>query len=268
MFRRHCGSGLRLGLERLRSREQTDLVQLLSRVDVLLYISVSALLIFKSNQRMSSDGYFDGEDFDADALAQLDAIEAAHFSPTKHMSDSPNNRRRPPPPPRTEDDPFDDFSFNANESDLRKLDEFIKESYETPVAGPSNPFARTSSTSMVQTTLFGGVASQKPSTNVHKSRADMQRTTSTQRNLFGRQPLKTKKWDQTAFSKSGVRPPKSKDKGKGRADDEGQEEPIEFEQFPAPFVSGKSMNLIREDIPESIFFNLQSGMCISSSSEV
>lgn len=210
---------------------------------------------------MSSDGYFDGEDdFDADALAQLDAIEAVHFSPTKHTHtpDSHNNRRGPPPPP-TEEDPFDEFSFNANESDLRKLDEFIKESYESnqaPVAGPSRPFARTSSTSMVQTTLFGGIASEKPSTNVHKPRADMQRTTSTQRNVFGHQPAKTKKWDQTAFSKTGVRPPKSKDKGKARADDEAEEEPVEFEQFPAPFVSRKSLNFVREDIPEFILFTV------------
>jgi ATP-dependent DNA helicase MPH1 len=203
-------------------------------------------------QRMSSDGYFDGEDeFDADALAQIDAIEAVHLSPKKHTDDScpvhANNRSRPP----MKEDSFDDISFNANESELRRLDAFIKESYEgkpPPVAGPSRTFARTSSNNMVQTTLFGGVAGQQPTSSANKARPDIQRTT-TQRNVFGQQARKTKKWDQTAFAKSGIRPPKSKDKGKARADDEDEveDEPLEFEQFPAPFVSRTSLNVFRED---------------------
>jgi ATP-dependent DNA helicase MPH1 len=183
---------------------------------------------------MSSDGYFDGEDdFDADALAQIEAIEAGHFSLKEDSSNDANTW------PSTKD-------FNVNESGLRKPGAFIKESYEgnpAPTAGPSRTFARTSSSNMVQTTLFGGVAGQQPVSNANKARPEMQRTT-TQRNVFGQQARKTKKWDQTAFAKSGVRPPKSKDKGKGRAEDEDElgDEPLEFEQFPAPFVSRTSLD--------------------------
>jgi ATP-dependent DNA helicase MPH1 len=189
---------------------------------------------------MSSDGYFDGEDdFDESALAQIDAIEAAQLSPTRHTADSSNRPRLP-----SKDD---SISFNVNESESRKLGGIINELYTGntgAVAGPSRTFARTSSTNMVQTTLFGGV---QPSNNANKPRHDMQRTASTQRNIFGRQARKTKKWDQTAFAKSGTRPPKSKDKGKGRADDEDvEDEPVEFEQFPAPFVSRTSVTIVCE----------------------
>jgi len=235
-----------------------------SRVFKLQFVSALSLI---SVQHMSSDGYFDGEDdFDADALAQIDAIEAVHFSPKKHTDDpTSSNRSRPS---RTEDS-FDDISFNVDESQLRKLDEFIKESYEgnpAPVAGPSRTFARTSSNNMVQTTLFGGVAGHKPvsnANNANKARPDTQRATTTQRNIFGQQARKTKKWDQTAFAKSGVRPPKSNDKGKGPADDgdELEDEPIEFEQFPAPFVSRMSLNFVREDTLGLMFSSTHSRVC-------
>jgi len=211
---------------------------------------------------MSSDGYFDGEDdFDADALAQIDAIEAVHFSPKKHNDDRTsihvNNRSKL----SGKEDSFDDISFNVDESQLRKLDAFIKESYEgntAPVSGPSRTFTRTSSNNMVQTTLFGGVAGQKPVSNANKARSDTQRTTSTQRNIFGQQARKTKKWDQTAFAKSGVRPPKSNDKGKG---DELEDEPIEFEQFPAPFISRMSLKFVREDSFGLISSSIHSRVC-------
>jgi ATP-dependent DNA helicase MPH1 len=69
----------------------------------------------------------------------------------------------------------------------------------------------------------------------------MKRTKSTQRSPFGRQPSKTKRWDHTAFSKSGLRKGKAKEKRKANDGDERDEadEAIEFEQFPAPFVSGQ-----------------------------
>jgi ATP-dependent DNA helicase MPH1 len=112
---------------------------------------------------------------------------------------------------------------------------------------------------MVQTTLFGGVAGQQLSSNANKPRSDMQRTTSTQRNIFGQQPRKTKQWDQTAFAKSGVRPPKSKDKGKG-GPDEDEDEPVEFEQFPAPFVSRTSYSHVCESHLDS--FLILSWVCV------
>ena len=213
---------------------------------------------------MSSDGYFDGEDdFDADALAQIDAIEAVHFSPKKHTGPNSSTNGRSTPP--TNEDSFDDISFNVNESELRKLDAFIKESYEgkpAPVANPSRTFARSSSNNMVQTTLFGGVADQQPASNTNKARPDLHRTTTTQRNLFGQQARKTKKWDQTVFAKSGIRPPKSKGKGPVDDEDELEDEPLEFEQFPAPFVSRMSLSLVREDRFGFMFSSTHSRVCI------
>ena len=190
---------------------------------------------------MSSDGYFDGiDDIDSEALAEIDAIEAAHALPSKQTIQPLTNtdpKKRPPPPAK--DDSFDDISFNLDESDLRKLDEFIKDdpNRAAPVAG-QRKFTRIPSSNMVQTTLFGSVAGQQ-SSSTNKPRSQIQRTTSTQRNPFGQQARKTKKWDQTAFAKTGFKQAKTKDKGKQKADDDEQleEEPVEFEQFPAPFVS-------------------------------
>ena len=71
-------------------------------------------------------------------------------------------------------------------------------------------------------------AKKLPSTN-----SKIERTKSTPRNPFGQQGPKTKKWDQTAFAKSGG----SKGKGKAKArqaDDEDAEDAMEFEQFPNP----------------------------------
>lgn len=190
-------------------------------------VNLSKFLVSVSCRLMSSDGYFDGEDdFDADALAQIDVIEAAlkhSDSSTVHVNDKP----RPP----TEEISFDDF-FNVKKADSKRLEPFIKEANPAAVAGPSRTFSRISS-NKVQTTLFGGVAGPQPSSN---GRPDMQRIASTPKNTFGQQARKTKKWDQTAFAKSGVR---KLSKGKGRADDESEleDEPLEFEQFPAPFVS-------------------------------
>ncbi|KAJ7492863.1 hypothetical protein FB451DRAFT_1219867 [Mycena latifolia] len=169
---------------------------------------------------MSSDGYFDEDDLDDAALEQLDAIEAVHSRP---------------PPPREASLDVDDFTFgDIDERELERLDTFIEDTYQgraQPVAGPS----RTASHGTLQTTLFGEVL---PPEAPKAPRAQMQRTKSAPRNPFGQQAPKTKKWDHTAFAKSGLKRGKSKGKGKAAYnDEEEEEEPVEFEQFPAPFVS-------------------------------
>lgn len=188
----------------------------------------------------SDDGYFEAvDDLDESALQQLDAIEAAHFSPSK-----PAIAPAPRPPLRRDSSSYD-LSFNVDEAELAKLDSFIADAYDgksKPVAGPSN-IPRTSSNNMVQTTLFGDVLPPPPSSSSNnKPISQLERTKSASRNLFGQQAPKTKTWDQTAFAKSGIRKPKTKGKGKGKAGYDGDEEEgeeVEFEQFPAPFVSGK-----------------------------
>ncbi|KAJ6627172.1 hypothetical protein B0H10DRAFT_1780302 [Mycena sp. CBHHK59/15] len=171
---------------------------------------------------MSSDGYFDDDDLNDAAFEELDAIEASH---------------KPHELPQEPSFDSDDYTFGEiDERELERLDAFIEDSYQgkaQPVAGPS----RTSSHGSLQMTLFGDIL--PPSAPKGPARTQIQRTKSTPRNPFGQQAPKTKKWDHTAFSKSGVKRGKSKGKGKAMYDDNNneEEEDVEFEQFPAPFVS-------------------------------
>jgi len=195
---------------------------------------------------MSSDGYFDDDDFDISALKQIDAIEAAHLSPKKQAPPVPRNipassaAQSKGRQPLADDDSFYDLSFEADETELAKLDVFIKDAYAgkaPPVAGPSK-ISRTSSSNKLQTTLFGDILPPSaPSTTNSKPKSQIERTKSSARSLFGQQAPKTKTWDQTAFAKTGIRKslPNAKCKGKGKANDDDEEE-VEFEQFPAPFV--------------------------------
>lgn len=173
---------------------------------------------------MSSDGYFDDE-MDSAFLIEVDAIEAAHSAP------------RPTIPPPTNinvlDDSDDDFgmSMDFDDAELQKLDVFIEDSLNgkaAPVPGPSN---------LKQMTLWGQ-APPAPSITKPLSKS-LSRTAATP---FGKPSRKTKEWDRTAFAKSGWKKPKDKGKGKAIGDEEeevGEEEEVEFEQFPAPFVSSK-----------------------------
>jgi ATP-dependent DNA helicase MPH1 len=184
---------------------------------------------------MSSDGYFDGnDDFDEEALGQLDAIAAAHFSPPKKLHPIPFPASTPP---LSAQDSFYDLSLDVDENELAQLDNFIQDAYQgraqpVAVAGPSQ-FSRSTSSNKLQTTLFGDVIQPVASSTSNKG-STMERTKSVPRNPFGQRVPKTKKWDQTAFAKSG--PSKGKGKGKARQadDDEDGEDPMEFEQFPNP----------------------------------
>jgi ATP-dependent DNA helicase MPH1 len=127
-----------------------------------------------------------------------------------------------------------DLTFDIDDEELQRLDEFIEDTYQgkaQPVAGPS----RRTAIATHQTTLFGDVLPSE--SNSAKPRSQIKRTKSTPRNPFGQQAPKTKQWDQTAFAKTGLQRGKSKGKGKARLDDDDEEELVEFEQFPAPFVS-------------------------------
>jgi ATP-dependent DNA helicase MPH1 len=187
---------------------------------------------------MSSDGYFDGDELDSAALLELDAIEAALLSPASHEAPRVQPKK---PATLSKEDSFYDLTFDIDENDLLRLDNFIEDTYQgktLPVAGPSNLF-KTTSKGTIQMTLFGDTL--PPQASSGKPRPPIQRTKSTPRNPFGQQAQKTKQWDQTAFAKTGLKRGKSKGKGKASFDEgeDVEEEEVEFEQFPAPFVSSE-----------------------------
>ncbi|KAG1825591.1 uncharacterized protein BJ212DRAFT_1443684 [Suillus subaureus] len=191
---------------------------------------------------MSSSDYGFDDELDSAVLNELDIIEAAHRSPLR-------NPPKPPPPapkapePLDEGDSFFDLSLEIDDTELQRLDTFIDAVYKGnahPVAGPSNHARPPSSKNTVQRTLFGDVA--QPTSSSRQSptkRSSLQRTKSSPRKPFGQQAPQTKQWDHTVFAKSGWKKPKAV-KGKGRDDGDDDEENVEFEQFPAPFVSGMS----------------------------
>jgi ATP-dependent DNA helicase MPH1 len=177
---------------------------------------------------MSDDDFFDDDmELDEDALKQLDDIEKKAFSPPKKVS----------PADEVIDLSFDDFTFDVDEEELQKLDKIIENKIQYQMrshngAGPSRSGG-------IQTTLDGGVYA--PSTSTLKPRAPIQRNRSSSNQVFGKKPQKVKQWDHTEFAKSGLkRRQKQKDKEKAAhaGDDEFDEMDIEFEQFPAPFISG------------------------------
>lgn len=205
---------------------------------------------------MDSDDYFD-EELDSAIIHEFDAIEAAHTSPQKSYRTTTAKLAVPatrPSPSRSvieilDSDPFDAFDFDV--ADLHDIQENQHDDPRPtpgqPVAGPSKaPFRRTASKATLQTTLFGDVIPADPSKgkgSKPQSKGPMERSTSS-RNLFGEHTRKTKHWDHTAFSKTGYKQTaadRAKRKGKNRIsfddeDDESEEEVVEFEQFPAPFV--------------------------------
>ncbi|KXN84777.1 ATP-dependent DNA helicase mfh1 [Leucoagaricus sp. SymC.cos] len=185
---------------------------------------------------MSSDGFFD-DDFDSAALTQLDAIEAAYTTSTQatvsNQAVASTSRtaqaisKHRPLNSAPSEDSYYDLTLDLDDEDFEKLDNMIRDSYAGKTKMPVGPTR--------QTTLFGDVLRDKAPTNKpsSSSRQPMQRTTSKTRNPFGSKPKKTKVWDQTAFARSGQG---KKGKGKDVGDQE-EEGFVEFEQFPAPFVS-------------------------------
>ncbi|KAH7883909.1 P-loop containing nucleoside triphosphate hydrolase protein [Phlebopus sp. FC_14] len=195
---------------------------------------------------MSSDDYFD-DDLDSGILNQLDVIEAAYRPLAKPTPNRESSPKPVPPKPAVEldaDDSFVDFTLDIDEAELQRLDSFIDAAYQgkaAPVTGPSKQ-PRSTSKNSLQTTLFGDIVhlTQSNQKTPPLSRGPMQRTKSN-RSPFGQQAPQTKQWDHTTFAKSGWRKTKShKVHGKENAgyDEEGEneDEEVEFEQFPAPFV--------------------------------
>ncbi|KAK7694443.1 hypothetical protein QCA50_001629 [Cerrena zonata] len=198
---------------------------------------------------MSSDGYFE-DDLDSAFLEQVDAIEAAHVGSQRPPSAASSStlvsapKLKQPPPKYKEvieiddddDDAFEDSyaAFDIDEEQLKHFDEVCNVQTSTPV--PKKPVSRWNSKGTVQTTLFGDIAVQNAPTSKGNG-SSAQRTASSSRIPIGR-PKRTKQWDRTAFAKTGWKKPKGKAKTSFGEDEEEEEweEPVEFEQFPAPEV--------------------------------
>ena len=236
--------------------------------------------------RMSSDDDFDDSEWlDPAFLAELDVIEAAHtqqtsstcapipstpsstsFTPPtllpfsitstskRHTSafealPSQPNKLAPVPIDVDSDESYDMFFDKIDANELARLDKDVEEAYNHDFTIPCrNTTSGTAATR--QLTLFGDVLpppAHKLPCLPHQQQQGEFKPPHSPRNPFGQKARKTKKWDHTAFAKSGWRSGKNiKEKGKAKAvysdvdageDDQSNEE---FEQFPAP-------------IPESAF---------------
>ena len=195
---------------------------------------------------MNSDDFFD--DFDAAALEEIDALEAAATFPADGLNPQTISDDRQNP---TAEDSFD-LSFDFDDSELQRLDPVVTNRQ----AGPSRRPRQT-----IQTTLDGGFVTS-PQTRP-SSRSQIQRAKSSSNNLFKQKAMQTKKWDHTTFSKTGLRPAKkAQAKGKGKAIDTdgwgGEQPEYEFvdqssSQLPAPFVPSESTLVINVDMHLTTF---------------
>jgi ATP-dependent DNA helicase MPH1 len=168
------------------------------------------------------DEYFDK--IDDDVLAQVDALEAIG-----NLGQSPNKpsaifTKKPSKSasistPGDSDSAFFDLTLDGD--DMEELEEAaVRQLNAQP--GPSRQGASR------QIDLHGNtLPPQSP-------RKQLQH-----RPVFGQKMKKTKVWDQTAFAKTGWRstkPVKGR-KGKGKADeDDGDEECVDLDDVPAPFM--------------------------------
>ncbi|KAK0505906.1 hypothetical protein EDD18DRAFT_10351 [Armillaria luteobubalina] len=194
---------------------------------------------------MSSDGFFDDDDINDALLEEVNAIEAAHFSPPKAA--------RPVVPLTVDEDDSFDLTFDFDEEDLKKVDRAVIESYQSQSSVMTST-RKSSSSSHLQTTLFGEILPSSASSS--KPKTAPQKVQSASKNPFGQQAPKTKHWDHTEFAKSGLKSNRNKDKGKTKAsfdfpEDEGFDESLEFEQFPAPFISGPPPMKLSPDLLEA-----------------
>lgn len=179
---------------------------------------------------------------------------SASGRPGPAPSIKPKSNRAPPATNAS----FDEYdtTFNIDESDLARLDEFIADSYAGK-AQPQQPAqAQAGPSRSRQTTLDG--STYNPSTTQQASRTssgtnqrtfDRSKSTGTRSNgpLFGYSERRTKVWDRTQFAETGFRSKpterqkeKEKEKGKEKENmDEVWDEEVEFEQFPARKVASE-----------------------------
>ena len=220
---------------------------------------------------MSSDEYFDDSgplDYSA-FIAEVDAIEAAHTQPQPPVRHAPSKTSvatssgasKPPPPPKARERPpppiagsskprevidvdaedsFDGFFGDIDAVELEQIDIATKAALDQDINGFIPGSSRLTTTGLTrQRTLTGEILTGPPPKPSRPSnKPPPSKGTQTYLPFGGSKLRKVRKWDHTAFAKSGWKSTKSsKGKGKARGDDEegdGDESPVEFEQYPTP----------------------------------
>jgi ATP-dependent DNA helicase MPH1 len=190
----------------------------------------------------SPSRYWDDEELNSAVLNELAAIDTPQVASTsKPTVRKPSSDLGPTPLSVADSDDLYDLTFDVGVQDLQRLDAAIERDYRREADSTSKSPSRALTTRSIsgrQITLFGDVISPRtsPSKKPPSSRRNVQQRKSPTRPVN----RKTKKWDHTAFAKTGRRRRAGKGKGKENLDEERDEEEVdEFEQFPAPFVPGK-----------------------------
>jgi ATP-dependent DNA helicase MPH1 len=192
----------------------------------------------------SPSNYWDGEELNSAVLNELAVIEASQavsISKPIVRKSPPNTVPTPLPLTAADSDDLFDLTFDVGLQDLQNLDAAIERDYNKQSGSTSkSPLSGTVTRSLSgrQTTLLGDVLSPEssPSKKPSSSRRGAQQRKSPTRSVNH----KAKKWDHTAFAKTGRGRKVGKGKGKENLDElEGEEDAVEFEQFPAPFIPGE-----------------------------
>ena len=189
----------------------------------------------------SPSSYWGDEDLNSAVLNELAVIEATQVASRSRpvVRRSPSKTMPPLFTAPDSDDVFD-LTFDVDIQDLQELDAAIEKDYRRKEAAPtskspsSNKFGR--SLSGRQTTLFGDVISPRSSP---PKKASSSRRGAQQKSPGHSTDRKVKKWDHTAFAKTGAKWKAGKRKAKELDDEADEEDAVEFEQFPAPFVAGE-----------------------------
>jgi ATP-dependent DNA helicase MPH1 len=188
----------------------------------------------------SPSRYWDDEELNSAVLNELAAIEAGQVASTSKPTDRrPSPDLGPTPLTVADSDDLFDLTFDLDVQELEILDAAIENDYRRKADSTSKPPSSGALTARPlsgrQVTLFGDVVSPRtsPSKRPQTSRGSVQQRKSPTRQVN----RKKKKWDHTAFAKTGRR--RRAGKEKENQDEERDEEEVEFEQFPAPFVPGR-----------------------------
>jgi ATP-dependent DNA helicase MPH1 len=189
----------------------------------------------------SPSRYWDDEELNSAVLNELAAIEPSQVASTsKPTVRKPSPDLGPTPLTVADSDDLFDLTFDLDVQELEMLDAAIENDYrrkaDSTSKSPSSGAFTARPLSGRQVTLFGDLVSPRtsPSKKPQASRGSMH-----QRKSPTRPVNREKKWDHTAFAKTGRRRRAGQGKEKENQDEERDEEEVEFEQFPAPFVPGK-----------------------------